>query len=61
MLRGLFGMALAGFTKGKLAMAGEPKPTLDPRDYYKGKLSRAELDGMPGHDAVMDRWAGAHS
>jgi electron-transferring-flavoprotein dehydrogenase len=63
-LRGLAGMAIAGFTKGKLAIAGEPKPVQSFSDYYRGKLSPEEVEritaecrakGTSCHDALMDR------
>ena len=63
-LRGLFGMAVAGFTNGKVALHGEPQPTLSLPDFYQDKLSPAELDrimaecraqAIPLHDALMDR------
>jgi electron-transferring-flavoprotein dehydrogenase len=61
---GLLGMALAGLTGGKAALEGEPQLMPDLPDYYRGKLSEAELArivedcharGVSCHDAVMDR------
>jgi len=37
-------MALAGFTKGKHAIAGEPRLLPDLREYYRRKIPAAELD-----------------
>jgi electron-transferring-flavoprotein dehydrogenase len=63
-LTGLFGMALAGFTNGKLSVPGEPKPTLALSDYYRGKITASEIEristecrtkGLSCHDALMDR------
>ena len=61
---GLIGMALAGFTKGKHSLAGEPKLLPGLEDYYRGRISAAELkrimadcrnSGASCHDAIMDR------
>ncbi len=63
-LRGLFGMALAGFTKGKAAVGGEPQRAHPLPDYYHGKLSPEEVErisnqcraqGLACHDALMER------
>jgi electron-transferring-flavoprotein dehydrogenase len=63
-LTGLFGMALAGFTNGKLSVPGEPKPTLTLSDFYRGKITASEIErisaecrskGLSCHDALMDR------
>jgi electron-transferring-flavoprotein dehydrogenase len=63
-LTGLFGMALAGFTNGKLSVPGEPKTTLALSDYYRGKITASEIErisadcrarGLSCHDALMDR------
>jgi len=64
---GLIGMALSGFTRGKLSL----KPSFDKgtgvdpfTKYYAGKLSPKEIEqikeecaarGVPLHDAIMDR------
>jgi electron-transferring-flavoprotein dehydrogenase len=62
-LRGLLGMALAGFTNGRMHIAGEPKPALSLQEYYLGKLSRDEIDrvvetcrtqGASCHDSLME-------
>lgn len=67
-VRGMLGMALAGFTKGKLAMGGDGKspheriPSLE--DYFGKRVSREELgklreectrQGESLHDRLMDR------
>jgi electron-transferring-flavoprotein dehydrogenase len=61
---GLLGMALAGFTDGKAALAGEPELMPDLPDYYRGRISAAEITlivddcrarGVSCHDAIMDR------
>jgi electron-transferring-flavoprotein dehydrogenase len=61
---GLLGMALAGFTKGRHAIPGEPQPVQDLREYYRAKIPAAELDrivhdcqarGLSCHDALMER------
>lgn len=67
-LRGMIGMALAGLTKGKFALTGEPLPpyaripTLE--DYYRGIIPIAEIDrirkectikGVSVHGALMQR------
>lgn len=66
-VRGMVGMALAGFTKGRLSMAGDGRtphervPSLE--QYLKGRLSTADIEriraeahakGRTMHDAVMD-------
>jgi len=64
-LSGFIGMALAGFTGGKLAMPRprEDKKPLPAEDFYVGRLSRAQIEqarehsrheGRPLHDALMD-------
>jgi electron-transferring-flavoprotein dehydrogenase len=65
---GLLGMALAGLTKGKLALGEAPPPAREQLDelaaFYAGKIPAAELaalraaadaKGLPLHDALMDR------
>ncbi len=65
---GLVGMALAGLTKGKLALGEEPAPPAEQistlERYYAGKIPPAEIAairkacaarGVPLHDALMDR------
>ena len=63
-INGLIGMALAGFTQGKVTLGGEPQLSPKPEDYYREKIPAAELDGIiadcrnrgvPCHDALMDR------
>jgi electron-transferring-flavoprotein dehydrogenase len=65
---GMLGMALAGFTKGKLAMPGKPLPpyrrvpTIE--EYYRDKISEVEIAkirkdcvarGVSLHQTLMDR------
>ncbi len=61
---GLLGMALAGFTKGKHTLEGEPRPMPKLKEYYEQKIPADELDrivedcrvrGVSCHDALMDR------
>jgi electron-transferring-flavoprotein dehydrogenase len=61
---GLFGMALAGLTKGKWSIPGEPQLLPGLEEYYAGRIPpnelRAILDdcrgrGVPAHDALMER------
>ncbi|WP_243366255.1 4Fe-4S ferredoxin [Fundidesulfovibrio soli] len=67
-IQGLTGMALSGFTKGKLNMPGDHRdpnqrvPSIE--EYYSGLLSAQEIEaireecaakGEPLHDALMDR------
>src|ERR1017187_9721072 len=61
---GLLGMALAGFTKGKHWISGEPQPMPELKEYYREKIPSAELDqivedchgrGVSCHDAIMER------
>jgi electron-transferring-flavoprotein dehydrogenase len=67
-IQGLLGMALAGYTKGKLHMPGDPRrphervPSLEAA--YASRIPAAELAAMreacqakgePLHDAIMDR------
>jgi electron-transferring-flavoprotein dehydrogenase len=67
-VRGMIGMALAGFTKGKLALGGDGRsphqrvPTLE--EYMNGRMTPAEIDalrkechakGQTLHDAIMDK------
>jgi electron-transferring-flavoprotein dehydrogenase len=63
-LRGMFGMALAGFTKGRVAVGGEPQRALSLEEYYRGKLAAGEVErvvedcrarGVACHDELMDR------
>ena len=61
---GLIGMALAGATKGRFAIAGEPQLLPNLEEYYRGKLTSADIDhvrhqcygrSVAMHDALMDR------
>jgi electron-transferring-flavoprotein dehydrogenase len=61
---GLLGMALAGFTKGKHSISGEPKLMPDLAEYYKGRIPAGEVErivtrcqssGTSCHDALMER------
>jgi electron-transferring-flavoprotein dehydrogenase len=61
---GLIGMALAGFTKGKHWIAGEPRLLPDLKEYYRNKIPPAELEhivedcrnrGVSCHNALMER------
>ena len=63
-IRGLLGMALAGFTKGRHWISGEPRPLPAPADYFRGRIPARELErivagcrsrGVSCHDALMDR------
>ena len=49
---GLIGMALAGFTKGKRSIAGEPRLVPDLREYYRRKIPAAELRPHPRANAA---------
>lgn len=72
-VRGLMGMALAGFTGGRVAMGGDYRrpyeriPTVE--EYYRGRIPAGEIEtirkectakGTSLHDALMDRagWPG---
>jgi electron-transferring-flavoprotein dehydrogenase len=64
LIPGLIGMALAGFTNGKRSIAGEPRLLPDLKEYYRSKISAAELDqiidecrrkGLSCHNALMER------
>ncbi len=66
-IAGLIGMAVAGFTGGKLSMPGKAKPTYDVPNVYEYFADRiSEIDvahlrheceekGLSLHDALMDR------
>lgn len=63
-LPGLFGMALSGFTEGRLSIPGEPKPLVELHTYYRDRIPSDEIDriveqcraeGIACHDALMDR------
>jgi electron-transferring-flavoprotein dehydrogenase len=60
---GLIGMALAGATKGRWSIAGEPRLLPKLEEYYRGKLTPDGIDtvrrqcdasGVAMHDALMD-------
>jgi electron-transferring-flavoprotein dehydrogenase len=62
-ISGLIGMALTGFTNGKVSIGGEPKLMPSPEEFYAGKLPAGEFrrivddcraKGLPSHDALMD-------
>jgi len=62
-VNGLVGMAVAGATEGRFAMTGEPRVLPSLEEYYRGKLSAAEIEqvrhqcysrGQAAHDALMD-------
>jgi len=64
MIPGLFGMAAAGFTNGRVHVAGEPRLLPDLREYYRGIIPSDELDriledcrtrGVNCSGALMDR------
>ena len=68
LVTGLAGMALAGLTRGKVTMPGEPLPPQDHTppysDYYRNKISPEEVSrmrqealakGVSVHDALMQR------
>ncbi|MCX7019260.1 MAG: 4Fe-4S ferredoxin [Candidatus Sumerlaeota bacterium] len=67
-ITGMIGMGLAGMTGGRLNMPGKqvpPHERIPPlEEYYKGRISPAEIEeilqscarqGLPAHDALMDR------
>ncbi|MBI4572106.1 MAG: 4Fe-4S ferredoxin [candidate division NC10 bacterium] len=67
-LTGLLGMAVAGLTRGKLAVPGDPTPpharVPSAEAYYRGKISGEEIArirdecasrGLSLHDALMER------
>jgi len=63
-VQGLLGMALAGFTKGRHWIGGEPRLMPDLAEYYRDKIPPAELErithdcrqrGVSCHAAVMER------
>ena len=62
---GLIGMALAAFSKGRLHLAGEPKPMPDVKEYFHSRIPPDEVEriqrecwakGAAAHDALMERW-----
>jgi electron-transferring-flavoprotein dehydrogenase len=63
-ITGMIGMALAGFTKGKVTLDGEPRLLPEPKEYYRDKIAPEELEriiaecrnrGASCHDALMER------
>jgi electron-transferring-flavoprotein dehydrogenase len=61
---GLLGMALAGLSKGRFALAGEPQVMPSLQDYYGDRIGSQELEaivsncrthGLNCHDALMNR------
>ena len=61
---GLLGMALAGFTNGRLSLPGEPQLLESLEEYYKGRIAPEEVGrirqecyarGVPSHDALMEQ------
>ena len=56
-LRGIAGMALAAFTRGRFALSGDPHPLPDlgTSDPAAARLAdECQSKGLPAHDAVMD-------
>jgi electron-transferring-flavoprotein dehydrogenase len=67
-VRGLMGMALAGLTKGKIALGGKPlqpwKKVRSLEEYYRGRITAHDLarfreecqaKNVPLHDVLMDK------
>jgi len=63
-LTGLIGMALAGYTKGRHAIPGEPQLMPEVPEYFRDRIPAEELDkiladcrtgGTNCHDALMER------
>jgi electron-transferring-flavoprotein dehydrogenase len=63
-ITGMIGMALAGFTQGKITLDGEPQLLPEPKEYYRDKIPPEELErivaecrnrGVACHDALMER------
>ena len=63
-ITGMIGMALAGFTHGKVTLDGEPQLLPEPKEYYRDKIAPEELEriiaecrnrGVSCHDALMER------
>jgi electron-transferring-flavoprotein dehydrogenase len=57
-------MALAGLTRGRFSIAGEPQLLPGAEEYYRGKLTPEEIErvrhqcysgGVAMHDALMER------
>ena len=59
-LTGLMGMALTGFTGGRLSLAGKPRSMPTPEEFYRGRIAPEDIrailtKGACVHDALMDR------
>ena len=63
-ITGMIGMALAGFTQGKVTLDGEPQLLPEPKEYYRDKIPPEDLEriiaecrnrGVACHDALMER------
>jgi electron-transferring-flavoprotein dehydrogenase len=63
-IAGLAGMALAGMTKGRFTIDGEPKPVPPVAEYYRGRIPAGDVrriqqecaaKGTGAHDALMER------
>lgn len=63
-LPGLIGMALAGFTRGRRSISGEPGLMPGLEEYYRGRIPAGEVErivaacrarGASCHDALMER------
>ena len=61
---GLLGMAIAGFSGGRIHLDGEPQPMPGFQEYYRSRIPEDELQrivddcnhrGISCHDALMDR------
>lgn len=61
---GMLGMALAGITKGRLSLAGEPRLMPTAEEFYRGRIPAAEVPairqdcfakGTASHHALMER------
>ncbi|MGP8245096.1 MAG: 4Fe-4S binding protein [Bryobacteraceae bacterium] len=63
-IAGLAGMALAGMTKGRFALSGDPRPMPPVAEYYRGRIPADEVrrirqecaaKGVSAHNALMER------
>jgi electron-transferring-flavoprotein dehydrogenase len=59
----MVGMALAGLTRGRLSLGGEPRPVAGTEEFFARKIAAAEVrrivgecraKGTSSHDALMD-------